>query len=123
MFLYCSQKCKDECSYYGKILDPNIKSKRLILSKVAEKEVYRRADNRCEITGASGDDVKLVIHHIIPKTIAPELFSDLDNLILVTEEVHKNLHRLYPECELPKLKNGSEYRNKFISDVQNLLKK
>lgn len=123
LFLYCSDKCKNECPHYGKILDPNIPSKRLMLSKRVEKEVYDRADNKCEITGVSADDAKLVIHHVIPKTIAPELFSDLDNLILVSEEVHKELHRLYPECELSKLKNGSKYRDKFISEVQNLLKK
>lgn len=46
----------------------------------------------CEVTGRSDD---LVIHHLDSFNLYPEKGADLDNLIRVTKEVHKDFHDIY----------------------------
>lgn len=52
----------------------------------------RQVNPVCEVTGESSD---LVIHHLDSFNLHPEKGADLDNLVVVTKEVHKAFHNQF----------------------------
>lgn len=53
------------------------------------KQALKNANYTCAISGVSND--KLQVHHLIPYRVCPEAYLDLENLMVVTSEVHFNL--------------------------------
>lgn len=62
----------------------------------AMNAVKRRDNSRCQITGKKHDkfnkSVNIVVHHIYSKKGYPHLAACQDNLITLTEEIHKDFH-------------------------------
>lgn len=53
---------------------------------------FVREDYRCQITGEEG---KLVVHHILSFYKHPDLRMDIDNGFVMKEELHKQFHSKY----------------------------
>ena len=60
----------------------------------------------CEVTGSNKN---LVIHHLESYNIHPELGADPNNMVRVTEDIHKEFHSIYGYGN-----NTREQWNKFI---------
>lgn len=56
----------------------------------------RRDGNCCQITGKKRDKIhptiNITVHHIYSKQLYPHLAACQDNLITLTEEVHREFH-------------------------------
>ncbi len=115
--LYCSEKCKADCSTHGQISYPksfkNYKNKRPLQGQWA-KLVKERDNNTCQICGAKEDT--MIAHHIDPVVNNPIESADLDNGITLCKACDKKVHQL-PWCTLSYLrscgikKNGSKNIN------------
>lgn len=90
---YCSQKCKNNCSVYGKRASYYVnlnKNEDYYCTKEElktwSKEVLKRANYRCEIC----DEPAKHAHHIQPKKLEPFLSLDPENGIALCKKCHYN---------------------------------
>lgn len=85
--LYCSLQCKKRCLTYAKKSILNNKRVEFYNTKeykIWRKEVFKRANNRCEYCGVEAEDA----HHIIPRSKC-ELFElDPDYGVACCEKCH-----------------------------------
>ena len=76
---------------------------------IAKKNVLRRADCHCEITGKFGN---VQVHHIKPVNKFPQLACDENNMIVMDRNLHMKFHLRY----------GNNYSiddwNGFIEEVK-----
>ncbi len=56
-------------------------------------ECLQKANFTCDISGQKG--IKLVAHHLNSWNLFPEQRFDLNNLVCMSEELHKKFHSLY----------------------------
>ncbi len=62
---------------------------------------------------------KIIIHHIAERDEAPELLYDLDNLIPVSEESHREIHQYYEtdrQYALERIKKGIAEFHRLFDD-------
>lgn len=62
-------------------------------------ERWKLTGGRCEECGRSLDEELLQVHHIVPVSVRPDLYSAWSNLHLVCPECHARLHQGQPEAE------------------------
>ena len=101
--LYCSDKCKNTCSIFGKVLYQEDHPKKLeeIRHHGWSKMVKEKANFQCEKCGSDGN---LVAHHIQPVKGNEILANDIDNGICVCENCHKEMHQI-DGCKTSELAN------------------
>ena len=95
--LYCSRQCKERCEIYGK--NPMIHGDyRLRYSdndippetrQAIKNAVKRRDDHTCVKCGTREF---LEVHHVTPKAVDPFYVNDMDNLITLCYDCHKQAH-------------------------------
>ena len=60
---------------------------------------------------------RIIVHHIIERDTAPELLYDIDNLIPVSEDSHKEIHQYYEtdrQYALDRISKGiAEFHRRF----------
>jgi len=101
--LYCSNECKKACPIYkvrdyprgSKIYKDNPRSKEL------RGMAIDRDEDRCQICGCA---VGLEVHHIVPCIENPMIANDLDNVITLCKDCHKNIHKTIPGCGYKELR-------------------
>jgi hypothetical protein len=52
-------------------------------------------NNRCILTGLSGDKLQLERHHLYSRAVYPDFFLELLNGVLITKELHRHYHKIY----------------------------
>jgi len=97
-YLYCSQKCKDECDLYNVHGDPfkdTTKPYTYQEKQIWRKIVLKEDKNLCQYCGGKAIDV----HHIKPVKTHPHLALDPDNGISFCKECHYKFgHKTGTEC-------------------------
>ena len=96
--LYCSDACKTACPTFGIKSDIFSKENQAnqILGSTREvlpefrQMVLKNADYKCSKCGS--DEAGLHVHHIEGYTQSPMTRFDLDNVIVVCKECHKEIH-------------------------------
>jgi 5-methylcytosine-specific restriction endonuclease McrA len=61
----------------------------------AKRDAKKRDQNCCQITGVKpgpANSIELAVHHIFSNQHYPQLAASLDNLITLSEQVHKEFH-------------------------------
>ncbi|PHV64329.1 hypothetical protein [Cyanobacterium aponinum] len=59
----------------------------------AKKEALKQQGNKCQVTGITNSkELPLAVHHLYSQNTYPELASDQDNLLVISNEVHKDFH-------------------------------
>lgn len=104
-YLYCSDNCKQACPVYKQKKYPkNFKkaSSREVNSLVRQM-CFKRDDWLCQICGKSIDEVQLHCHHIEGYAQNPVLGNDIENVITLCKECHKEVHKL-PGCNYNELR-------------------
>jgi hypothetical protein len=98
---YCSDKCRNACSIYGKTPDTLMKEDAvragrlqwLELDREVQAElrqmVLERDGYKCTKCGSTKD---LHCHHILPVAVEPLLSTDIDNCITLCYNCHKEVH-------------------------------
>jgi hypothetical protein len=88
-------KTKGEKSHFwkGGITPKNIAIRMSTEYKLWRKAVFERDNFTCQKTGISGGN--LVVHHINNFSEFPELRLAIDNGITLSEESHKEFHKIY----------------------------
>ena len=89
---YCSDDCKEACPVYRtrKYFKNNKKRQKRETSKEFNDLVFNERNNECEKCGSKNN---LHIHHIKGYTQYPELRFDLNNVLLLCKECHKDIHK------------------------------
>ena len=82
-FLYCSDKCKEECSEFNLKLDPNLQYTQEEYN-IWSQEVLKRAENICEYCGELAEHC----HHVKPQKLEPFFSLDPDYGIACCRECH-----------------------------------
>ena len=99
---YCSNKCKNTCSVFGKRVDTlmkqdAIKSGRmswLELEREVQPELRQMVLDRDEYQCVKCDNTDdLHCHHILPVAVEPIESADIDNCITLCKECHKEVHK------------------------------
>ena len=75
--------------------------------KFWRKEVFKRDNFTCQVSGQSGGD--LIVHHINNFADFPELRTNIENGITMTKKIHKEFHKKYGVKN-----NTQEQLEKFI---------
>lgn len=90
--MYCSDKCKKECSIYGKnpIIHGVYRIPKVHLKTRIRDIVIARDDSTCIKCGEK--TLHIEVHHIIPRAIGKDSINDIDNLICLCKECHKKVH-------------------------------
>jgi len=95
-FLYCSTGCKESCPVYKQHKYP--KGFRKTSSREVDSSLrqmcFERDNWKCQICGKSVEEVILHCHHIEGYTQNPLLGNDLNNVITLCKEHHKEVHKL-----------------------------
>lgn len=109
-FLYCSNGCKKSCPTYRQVKYPKgfKKASPREVDSVLRKMCFERDNWECQICGKSLEEVALHCHHIEGYTQNPLLGNDLDNVITLCKEHHKEIHKL-PGCRYSELKCTKEF--------------
>lgn len=110
---YCSEQCKKECPIFKKIKyqigHPKANYKEFAREVQAElRQMCMERDNyTCQICGLTQDelDVGLHCHHYEGIKHNPLESADLDMVITLCKECHKNVHKL-PGCNYNDMKCG-----------------
>lgn len=105
----------------------------IVETQELRKLVFERDNYTCRISGKRGGGV-LNAHHLIPYWVEPKAYLDIDNLITVTEDIHKyvchngdyarfnvdiipdSLIEKYKLCR-ERLNELADFKNKKKSDV------
>jgi len=110
-YLYCSDKCKDECPLYRKSVIQLIKEDLIRAGHISdswyvssEYQTWRRHileldDNKCVYC----EKEATVAHHILPQKSHPELSLDPTNGLSVCQECHYKYGHRNPGCTTGKL--------------------
>lgn len=73
-----------------------------------DTKAWRRTRDAVKARAGGLDELRLsegvvvagtTVHHIVPRSEAPELAFDLSNLILVNEKTHRLIHAIYDRSE------------------------
>jgi hypothetical protein len=102
-YIYCSQKCKNECPLFNLYTDPNLKREELYTSE--EYQTWRiivlnRENFLCEYCEKPATDV----HHIRPKKLESGFILDPDFGVACCKKCHyKYGHKTGTECSTGKL--------------------
>lgn len=73
-------------------LDDKRRNKRHILNRV-KKRIYKKTGGICSCCGKTFPINSLKIHHVIPVAVNPKLMVKENNIKLVCEVCHVELHR------------------------------
>ena len=94
--LYCSENCKQECPIYHQVLWP--KGFKLASSREVQPELRQMCFERDSwICQKCGKTKNLHCHHIEGILWEPLESADLDKVITLCKNCHKDVHRL-PGC-------------------------
>lgn len=108
--LYCSDNCKNLCPIYRQEKYPKdlkpIRQEVPLWLKDAVKEMH---DYHCYRCGQKFDERDLVTHHLEPYVVMPQLAMDINNIVPLCVECHKQAHQkdgcrlgqLHTECYMP----------------------
>jgi len=106
-YIYCSEKCKEECPTYNKILYPKgfKQASSREVNPVLRQLVLKRDNYICQKCGKSQDEltVGLHCHHVTPAVNSPIEANDPDNCITLCKDCHKEVHKI-PGCKYNELK-------------------
>ena len=106
-YIYCSEKCKEECPTYNKILYPKgfKQASSREVNPVLRQLVLKRDNYICQKCGKSQDEltVGLHCHHVTPAVNSPIEANDPDNCITLCKDCHKEVHKI-PGCGFAELK-------------------
>ena len=99
---YCSEECKFSCPIYRKIkhIKGNEPKQNRETSFAFNKIVFEERNKECEKCGSKEN---LQIHHIKGYALFPELRFDLNNVLLLCKECHKDIHKKN-DCKTNQLK-------------------
>lgn len=93
-FIYCSDNCKEACPIYRKHKYPagfkHTTSREV--NPMIRQMCFEEDDWECQKCGKSGKDVSLHCHHILGYAKHPQLGNDIENVITLCKECHKNIH-------------------------------
>lgn len=101
---YCSNKCKNNCILYHKKTNQVTSTKNRGTSvdqNQFRKIVFEKLPNKCYYCDITNN---LIIHHIIPVKLEEMYMFDIDNVILVCKDHHKQTHKI-DGCGLGQLRN------------------
>ena len=105
-YLYCSDKCKDNCPLFNLKSDPN-KEDVFVRNEynIWKREVFKRqhdkyGKNFCEYCESQ---LKLACHHIYPKKLYPLFALDPDNGLICCQACHFNKAHI-DECNTSKIR-------------------
>ena len=109
---YCCQECKDNCDIrYAKKI-PKSKRKRRInrdtnfISQLKKIKIEKNIDVNgkliCEKCQRDIDQNEVILHHIQPVVIDEIISYDVDNVILLCNNCHKEVHEI-PGCTISDL--------------------
>jgi len=103
--LYCSDNCKESCPIYNKKLYPKgfKKASSREVDPLLRQMCFERDNWECQICGKSTDVVQLHCHHIQSYTLNKIRANDIDNVVTLCKECHKEVHKL-PGCHYYQLK-------------------
>ena len=105
-YLYCSQKCKQECPLYGKTINQLIKQDLTDVNNIDNswytsqeyqewrQYIFELDDNKCVYCGKKAT----IVHHILPQKIHPESALDPENGISVCKNCHYKYGHRDPWC-------------------------
>lgn len=98
-YLYCSENCKHSCPVYSQKKYPKgfKKASSREVNSLIRQMCFKRDNWECQICGKSIDEVQLHCHHIEGYTQNPLLGNDIDNVVTLCKECHKEVHKL-PGC-------------------------
>jgi hypothetical protein len=104
-YLYCSNTCKKACPVYRQVKYPKKyrKTTSREVGPLIRQLCFKRDNWECQICGKNTEEVSLHCHHIEGYTQNPRLGNDLDNIITLCKECHKQVHKL-PGCNYHELK-------------------
>lgn len=93
-FLYCSNGCKASCPIYGKHKYPEgfKKATSREVNPLLRQMSFERDNWECQRCGKSVGEVILHCHHIEGYAQNPAIGNDIDNVITLCEEHHKEVH-------------------------------
>ncbi|MGG6292819.1 hypothetical protein ACQ4M4_00225 [Leptolyngbya sp. AN02str] len=95
---------KEECKDVGHVISSQVEDiVKQILNRQSKmekalKQAKRRDGKKCLVTGKRSNSIEscnLVAHHLYSKSEYPHIADCLDNLITISEEVHKQFHEHY----------------------------
>lgn len=104
--LYCSEKCKQECSLFGQKKYPKgfkPESLNTEFPAFVKKEIFKRDKYECQICGRTHD---LQAHHEFPGATHHMLSKDVKNGITLCKECHIKVH-LLPGCSFKEISSCS----------------
>lgn len=106
-FLYCSDNCKTSCPIYRQVKYPKgfKKASSREVNSLVRQMCFKRDGWLCQICGKSIDEVQLHCHHIEGYAQNPMLGNDIENVITLCKECHKEVHKL-PGCNYNDLRCG-----------------
>lgn len=113
--LYCSEKCKHECSLYRQRKYPKgfkTKPTGTEFPKFVRDEILKRDNYKCQICGGTR---RLQAHHIYPGSTHPMLSNDVNNGITLCKKCHKKVHKL-PGCGLHEIASCSQRIKQDLND-------
>jgi predicted restriction endonuclease len=113
--LYCSEKCKQECSlYYQKKYPKGFEPETLDTEFPAfvKKEIFKRDKYKCQICGRTHD---LQAHHEFPGSTHHMLSKDVKNGITLCKECHIKVHML-PGCSFSDIASCSQKIKKDLEE-------
>ena len=99
---YCSSQCQNLCQVFrshGVIQNKNRRD--IVYAKEAREILIEDANNQCEICGS---DENLEIHHIKPFKTDPLEAYDLDNLVVLCHQCHKDKGHSSSGCKTSDLR-------------------
>lgn len=115
MRLYCSEKCKYECSLYRRTKYPKgfkTAPNGTEFPRFIKEEIFKRDKYKCQICGETH---RLQAHHIYPGSTHPILSNDVNNGITLCKKCHKKVHKL-PGCSLHEIASCSQ---RIKQDLEN----
>ncbi len=95
-YFYCSDKCKDECPLFNKSVNQLIKVDQIRVGHLEDSwynsqeyqtwrnQVFKLDNNKCVWCGKEA----MIVHHILPQKIYPELSLDPENGLSSCQECH-----------------------------------
>ena len=110
---YCSDKCKNSCSVFGKSPEQVMKEDAVRAGRLPWLELRRevqpelrsmvleRDEHKCV---KCGDSNNLQCHHILPVSIEPLFSADVDNCVSLCYTCHKKVHQEVDGCKYDQLK-------------------
>ncbi len=95
--------------------------KRICISENSEwakrrAELHCKSSGKCYVTGEYLKFDKFAVHHIIPKEYGGS--DDMKNLVLLSKEIHLELHKKYPNENLLKNMKFVELRKIILKNIK-----